>query len=394
MLWLTLFATAAAFLEPGRDLTPQERTLARVLLRVHNDAALKASYYAWLLDLYRGDEADLQATLSKDDVLLAEHLEEWMMEEASIGVDGSGRFLIDVLDPMTRTIIENDDLILYHHTNSTILPTVSELGLIVNLKRRHNPTEMNSGAGVYLTTEGSGCAPQGYMNAATRKRGGSPATLEVVTRVSDLQVDPDDTDLGVGRRQFVTPWVAPEAIVNLHEWVAPVRKAGELGPNTPLMENDGVKVKYRVRTISNAISVSVYYGRKKIGGMNAFVEMYPEQNACGSDVWNLLERYPQVEKDTGRPRWVPSDGVPRTNTRALQVFKAFITDETKHNLGIGKAMYVAMMDEWFKMVGPFLFMPMSCGGASGTSSDAQRVWASLTREFPSSGDVVAVLKRP
>jgi DNA topoisomerase IB len=170
-------------------------------------------------------------------------------------------------------------------------------------------------------------------------------------------------------------------------------KTSRLGPNTPLMERPDAKVKYRVKTTSDGIYVAVYYGRTKIGGMNAFVKKYPEQDSCGSDVWKLLEQHPQVE-DTSRERWVPNDGVPRTNTRALQVYKAFITDETKHGMGIGKAMYAAMMGEWFKKVGPFLFMPMSCGGASGTSPDAKRVWDSLARRFPSSGDVVAVLKRP
>lgn len=165
-----------------------------------------------------------------------------------------------------------------------------------------------------------------------------------------------------------------------------------LGPNTPLMEESGAKVKYRIRTSRDGIAVVVYYGRTKIGGMNAFVERYPEQGACGPDVWNLLHKYPQVE-DQSRDRWKPEGEEERTNTRALAVYKAFITDETKWGLGIGKAMYTALMAEWFDRTGPFLFMPMACSG-SGTSQMAHRVWASLAKRFPSSGEVVAVLKRP
>jgi hypothetical protein len=100
---------------------------------------------------------------------------------------------------------------------------------------------------------------------------------------------------------------------------------------------------------------------------------------CASDVETLVAKYPQLEGGRG--------------PNMLRVFQAFITDESKQGLGIGKAMYQALMAEWFDRNGPFLFMPMQCSG-SGTSSMAKRVWASLGRRYPSSGDVVAVLKRP
>jgi len=171
------------------------------------------------------------------------------------------------------------------------------------------------------------------------------------------------------------------------------RYAQRFGPNTPLMEHEGNKVKYRVKSDSDAILAGVYYGRARIGGLHASVMRYPERETCGRDVLKLLAKYPQVE-DTSRPRWVASDGEERTNTRALQVYKAFITDESKQGLGIGKAMYLAVMVEWFKKVGPFLFMPYECSGGSGTSTAAGRVWKSLARDFPSSGNVIAVLRAP
>lgn len=153
-----------------------------------------------------------------------------------------------------------------------------------------------------------------------------------------------------------------------------------LGPHTPLMEESGNKVKYRMRANSNSIAVGVYYGRTRIGGMNANVSSMWWADTCADDAKALVEKYPQVEG--------------RFGPKMLSVYQAFITDETKLGLGIGKAMYMALMAEWFDKVGPFLFMPMACGGASGTSSAAKRVWASLARQFPSKGDVVAVLKRP
>jgi hypothetical protein len=41
------------------------------------------------------------------------------------------------------------------------------------------------------------------------------------------------------------------------------------GPNTPLMDHGGNKVKYRVKSNTDAIAVAVYYGKTKIGGLNA-----------------------------------------------------------------------------------------------------------------------------
>jgi len=188
----------------------------------------------------------------------------------------------------------------------------------------------------------------------------------------------------------------PDKVLGWMKIMLPHVKFGaeRLGPNTPLMEHGKVKVKYRVKSSGKGVAVTVYYGRGKIGGMNAFVTKYPERDYCGDDVWKLLKKYPQVE-DTSRGRWTPNGGEERTNTRGLQVYKAFLTDESKQGLGIGRAMYLAMMAEWFDKVGPFLFMPMVCGlGTSGTSAAAFRVWKSLARDFPSSGNVIAVLRRP
>jgi len=171
------------------------------------------------------------------------------------------------------------------------------------------------------------------------------------------------------------------------------RAKDHFGPRTPLMERDGLKVRYRVKASSNGIMVAAYEGAKRVGHIDAFPVPYPEQKRCGKDVWKLLGRYPEVE-DTSSPRWTPDDGEERTNTRALAVGHAFITDESKRGLGIGGAMYLAIMVEWFHRTGPFLFMPDDCGPAGSTSAAAKRVWKSLARRFPSSGDMIAVLKRP
>jgi len=163
--------------------------------------------------------------------------------------------------------------------------------------------------------------------------------------------------------------------------------------SAPLMTLNGIPLKYRIKVDGNrAIAVMVYSGTKRLGGISAFEVRYPEQKDCGRDVRSLLDRYPQVE-DLTHPRWIRDDGVKTTNTRALAVNKAFLDDDVQGK-GIGKAMYQAVMAEWFDKVGPFLFMPSACTIGSGTSKMAQGVWKSLAQMYPSSGNVLAVLRKP
>ena len=150
------------------------------------------------------------------------------------------------------------------------------------------------------------------------------------------------------------------------------------------------KVKFKVRSSSDMVAVEMLYGGKRIGGMNAHNVRYPEEQACPTDVTALAKRFPELIKG----EWERSDGEVWRSITALAVFKAFITTEEFRGLGLGKRMYKTLMRAWFKKVGPFLFMPYKCDGGSGTSTDAMRVWHSLSKEFPSSGDVVAVMKNP
>lgn len=192
-------------------------------------------------------------------------------------------------------------------------------------------------------------------------------------------------------------WVTDTELVagNMPDLFAHRTEMIKLAARPLMMEHEGNKVTYAVKSSSSGIVVSVYYGRSRIGGINAEVQRYPERlKVCGQDVWGLLGKHPEVE-DTRSDRWVsPIDGEERTNTRALRVYKAYITDKTKHGLGIGKAMYKALISEWFTKVGPFLFMPFNCSGVGGTSKMAARVWNSLKRDLPSSGNVLAVVRKP
>jgi hypothetical protein len=81
------------------------------------------------------------------------------------------------------------------------------------------------------------------------------------------------------------------------------------------------------------------------------------------------------------------------NVNLLTVDKSVI-DESVRGRGAGTGMYLATMRAWFDKVGPFLFIPDSCGIVGSTSPEAKRVWMSLSTKFPSSGLVIAVLRRP
>lgn len=66
-----------------------------------------------------------------------------------------------------------------------------------------------------------------------------------------------------------------------------------------------------------------------------------------------------------------------------------------HNQGVGLSMYLNFAKRMWSLNGnkPFIFIPNYCNTGS-TSMQARRVWASLARTFPSSGDCLAILREP
>ncbi len=167
-------------------------------------------------------------------------------------------------------------------------------------------------------------------------------------------------------------------------------KTAELfGPRAPLMEVPQAKLTYRVKSDDWGLVVAVIAGNKRIGGMDAYQIGGFNSLRCAPDILKLLEIYPEME-DLSRPRWKPE--TPRIEY--LAVSHSVISDESFRGLGVGVAMYLAAMGAWFDKKGPFFFMPDYCSGAGFTSKDAMRVWESLKKKFPHSGDVLAVMHRP
>jgi hypothetical protein len=104
-----------------------------------------------------------------------------------------------------------------------------------------------------------------------------------------------------------------------------------------------------------------------------------EKWACREDIILLLEKYPKL--------------VVRGLVTVVDVEESLL-DEEFWGRGIGTAMYLNLIEKiWDKTKKPFLFIPNYCNEGS-TSDQAQRVWYSLARKFPSEGECLAILKKP
>ena len=163
------------------------------------------------------------------------------------------------------------------------------------------------------------------------------------------------------------------------------------GPKKPLFG----PYTYRVKQNSNGDTlIAVYHGSKRIAHIDAF----------WAYSMRAIEEHEADEKQRGRGKRLvcASDlralGAEGRYPNVLAVGHAFIDDEAYKGKGIGRAMYEAMMVEGFAVretriggqPGPMFFIPDECKGAGNTSAEAQRVWASLVRDYPSQGTSIRV----
>ena len=191
------------------------------------------------------------------------------------------------------------------------------------------------------------------------------------------------------------PLAVPEIVRDQFQRAVPILKsaADKYGPSQALTKALDKKITYRVKSDTSGILLTVYAGNKRIGRIVAYEEQITPKMRCKEDSLRLLDVYPEVE-DTRLPRSIDPSGGEHPRIRILSIYLADIVEEQYRGLGIGQAMYRALAAEWFDRTGPFLMMPDSCKGSGSTTADARRVWARLVQDFPSSGTVIAVLKRP
>lgn len=191
--------------EPGHD--PQ-----LAALRAMEPRAAKG-FRRYMEDLYRGDEANMEEHYA-DEASRLDHFHDYLKDEHQIRVRPDGLVEFSTADPKTRRIIGDLPVMVYHHTSDAINDKVRREGLVRRRGPRSNP-HLNSGAGVYVTTEYGGPAVSGYIDNAIRHNGGGPQTWGVRTRLGDLSPDPDDADISAGRYQHVLPHVPPHDLIDI-----------------------------------------------------------------------------------------------------------------------------------------------------------------------------------
>lgn len=156
------------------------------------------------------------------------------------------------------------------------------------------------------------------------------------------------------------------------------RDLDKFGPRKPLCPGFTYRIKYSERSML----LVIYAGTTRIGGILAnwtySMEDYDKPDRCGRDLRKL--------------------GVDEPFPRVLQVYKTEI-DAAYQGRGLGRAMYEALMAEAFDAKGRstesgrFYFVPGTCSYI-GTSATALRVWASLAKDYPSSGLAIRVDHKP
>ena len=188
-------------------------TLKQVDARARN----LPEFQEWLTDLIADDKPTAEEIIAgKDETgkdiewLREEYVYDFMGDHAMV-IEEHGLITFDTLGDLEETLIGNSRVALYHHTSTSRLRKIRKEGLRPDAKSS-NPHQ-NSQSGVYLTTELSGPAVEGYQRNATR-RGGQPVTLTVACTLSELEPDPDDADISSGRRQFIRPYVPVQEIVD------------------------------------------------------------------------------------------------------------------------------------------------------------------------------------
>ena len=128
-------------------------------------------------------------------------------------------------------------------------------------------------------------------------------------------------------------------------------------------------------------------------GSDVLSDLYVEANLNGSVV-GRLDALPYVvsRKKILRSFKCSEDMIrllkpDQSHINVLEVLDVEI-DVSLRGQGFGNQIYIEAAKEYFKQIRkPFLFIPNYCTFEN-TSPSALRVWKSLTRKYPSSGDVI------
>jgi hypothetical protein len=141
---------------------------------IEKEKTIQREFEQYYNDLYEHDKADLENVL-KDDADRLEMLRDYLNDEHSIRIREDGLIEFWDLTPEVEKIIGDKPVVVNHYTSDAILKDVSEKGLLPNI---HNINRHGAeGDGIYVTTETSGPAVEGYGRAAAGKLGGNPVYI-------------------------------------------------------------------------------------------------------------------------------------------------------------------------------------------------------------------------
>jgi hypothetical protein len=156
-------------------------------------------------------DADELARIKANKNDLLDELQTFLTDKYSIDVREDGLVTFWHLDPDTERFIGDLPIALYHFTSSRVARLIKADGLASGRESINRTVE----PGVYLTTETSGPAVQGYVRNAVAHHGGQPVCVIVKAYLSELEADPDDHDISSGRHQFRVDHVPPDRIVKI-----------------------------------------------------------------------------------------------------------------------------------------------------------------------------------
>lgn len=147
-----------------------------------------------------------------DEECLLHEFAMWLRDQHSVEVE-NGLVTFWTLTRDVEEMIAHHPVKLYHYTSSRNVNSIRRHGLLPDRKSvNYRKTD-----GVYLTTEYSGPAVNGYIYKALRGNFTRHWGVRLVIRatLSELEPDPDDADISSGRHQFITDYIAPNQIIDV-----------------------------------------------------------------------------------------------------------------------------------------------------------------------------------
>ena len=142
------------------------------------------------------------------------------------------------------------------------------------------------------------------------------------------------------------------------------------------------------------IQVFLRDGNKTVGELNGYrvnveVSGGVDGSECYEEIYELMERYPELIDRYGHPR-------------IAEVYQSDIVKDYRGQ-GFGTQMYIEFIRRFWDEESsgkPFILIPNGCNlmMEGSNTEDSMRVWESLGRKFPSAGSdwntCIAVLKKP